>query len=182
LERSHTRLEEQKEIERILRNARQALDRNSPREAMRLAGEVLNRKAGHTEARRIYDLALESAAKKDILSFLSSYEKIYSPSAFHDFYKNNCVFNEYNKWKDFFRSIPNLYDSISTNIISPSVYSLKKEGNRYTSAGIKFSQITTAVHKSKGTKEVLMDGSYFWELINIENSWKITTIVYKPSR
>ena len=182
LDQAKNKLEETQEIQRIIDAAQQALNKNSPRQAMRMARDVLNRKPGNTEAQRIYDLAFEGATKKDILSLLASYERIYDPAAFHDFYKENCVFNEYSKWKDFFRSIPNLYDSVSTNIITPTVYSLKKERDRYLSAGIKFSQITTAIHKAKGTKQVLMDGTYFWELKSIENKWKITHIVYKPSR
>ena len=96
----------------------------------------------------------------------------------NNFYQNRCSATLYQKLREEVELISSQFDNFEAQ--ASDITLRFKENDRME---VRFANITTGVSKKDKSRQVIFEGTYFWELEKKEGRWKIIDIkIQNPDR
>ncbi|MGB7294029.1 MAG: protein kinase [Candidatus Aminicenantales bacterium] len=159
------------EIIRRLEMAREGLKEGNYQECLDQSRRVLDLEPGHGEATRLAQEAAEKLTAAQVQALIDSFVSAWNSKTLPDFYRENCSPELYQKNRKDAVLIMSLYESFQT-VVSNVTLDLKG----IDCIVVQFAGLTAGARARDGRREVIFDGDYEWEMVQLGSRWQIIRI------
>jgi serine/threonine protein kinase len=160
-----------------VRAAGNALEEKDYQKCMEEAAAALQLDPENAEARRYLNLARVQVVPQEIRAVVDQYVQAFNSMAVLSFFQSTCSPELYQKLERDLALIMGIYDNFQAVISNLNIRF--KELDQVEAS---FSIVSTARLKKDGSKKVLFEGTYVWDMEKQEGRWKIIRIAAKPAR
>lgn len=165
----------EKQVQDGIRAAQKALQEMDYEKCIEEAKKALELDKENAEAKKYLDLALMQIAPRQINVLVNEYVQAFNSKNQLSFYQAACSPDLYQKIKKEVELIANIYDNFRAAASNVNIRFRESD-----QAEASFSIISTGELKEDGRKQVLFEGTYFWDMERQGDSWKIVRITAKP--
>ena len=168
----------QEEIAHRIHLSQAAYQSGDYQECLRQSKQVLSLDPKNSEAKKYSDLANVKIIPGQIGNIIQLYIQSINENMLNNFYQNRCSATLYQKLREEVELISSQFDNFEAQ--ASDITLRFKENDRME---VRFANITTGVSKKDKSRQVIFEGTYFWELEKKEGRWKIIDIkIQNPDR
>ena len=168
----------QEEISHRIHLAQAAYQNGNYQECLRQSKQVLSLDPKNLEAKKYSDLTNVKIIPGQIGNIIHLYIQSINENILNNFYQNRCSANLYQKLRKEVELITSQFDNFESQ--ASDITLRFRENDRME---VRFANITTGMSKKDKSRQVIFEGTYFWELQKKEGRWKIIDIkIQNPDR